>query len=49
VPELPEVVWPLLAVFAVVLFGRFVLRMLRRFLPLMALALLAVIVLSQWD
>jgi hypothetical protein len=48
-PELPEVVWPLLAVFAAVLFGRVVLTMLRRFLPLMALALLAVAVLSQWD
>lgn len=48
-PELPDVVWLLVALVAVVVVGRYVLAMLRRYLPLMVLAILAGIVLSQCD
>jgi hypothetical protein len=46
---MPDLAWLLLALLAVVVFGRFVTRLIRRYLPLMVAAVVAAIVLSQCD
>lgn len=46
---MPDLAWLVLALIVVVVFGRYVLRLLRRFAPVAALAVIAAVVLSQCD
>lgn len=46
---MPDLAWLVLALIVVVVLGRCVLRLLRRFAPVVALAVIAAVVLSQCD